>query len=118
MPAYIIADVEITDPVRYAEYIRVVPETIARYGGRFLVRGGTTEVLEGAWNPRRLVVLEFDSVQRAKEWWSSQHYRGARDLRQSASNGNLIVVEGAAPGIVGSATPGERGERPGPRAIK
>ena len=98
MAAYIIADVRITDPDRYAEYIKVVPETIARYGGRFVVRGGRAEVLEGSWKPNRIVVLEFPTFERAREWWSSQHYRAARDLRQSASVGSLIVVEGAPPG--------------------
>jgi uncharacterized protein (DUF1330 family) len=94
MAAYIIADVEITDPERYAEYIRVVPATIARYGGRFLVRGGDHETLEGTWKPKRVVILEFPSYERAREWWSSEHYRGPRELRQSASTGSLVLVQG------------------------
>jgi len=92
--AYIIADVEITDPVRYAEYIKVVPETIARYGGRFVVRGGRAETLEGSWSPRRIVVLEFPTFERAKEWWASDEYRAPKTLRQSASISSLIVVQG------------------------
>jgi uncharacterized protein (DUF1330 family) len=94
MPAYIIADVEITDPARYAEYVKVVPETIARYGGRFVVRGGRTETLEGAWSPKRIVVLEFPTFERAREWWGSEDYRAPRALRQSASISRLIVVQG------------------------
>jgi len=94
MSAYIIADVEITDPVRYAEYVKVVPATIARYGGRFVVRGGRTETLEGPWSPKRVVVLEFPTFERAKEWWASQDYSAPRALRQSASISRLIVVQG------------------------
>jgi len=95
MAAYIIADVEITDPVQYAAYIRIVPPTIARYGGRFLVRGGRTEVLEGSWSPRRVVVLEFPSFEHARQWWASEEYSAPKALRQGASIGNLILVEGA-----------------------
>ena len=94
MSAYVIADVEITDPVQYAAYIRIVPPTIAHYGGRFLVRGGKAETLEGEWNPRRLVVLEFPSFEHARQWWESEEYSAPKALRQSASRGNLIVVEG------------------------
>jgi len=94
MAAYIIADVEITDPARYAEYVRVVPETIAKYGGRFVVRGGRAETLEGSWSPKRIVILEFPTFERAREWWASEEYRAPRSLRQSASVGRLIVVQG------------------------
>jgi len=95
MAAYIIVDVEITDPVRYAEYIRVVPPTIAKYGGRFLVRGGKAETLEGSWKPGRVVVVEFPTFEKAREWWESEEYRGPRALRQSASVTDMILVEGA-----------------------
>ena len=94
MAAYVIADVEITDPVQYAAYIRIVPPTIARYGGRFLVRGGRTEALEGSWSPRRVVVLEFPSFEHARDWWASEEYSTPKALRQGASNGNLILVDG------------------------
>lgn len=94
MAGYIIVDVEVTDPVRYQEYIRMVPATLAQYGGRFLVRGGRAERLEGTWNPRRVVVLEFDSFERAKEWWASADYAPARALRQSASKAEMILVQG------------------------
>jgi len=92
--SYLIVDIEITDPERYAEYVAAVPATIARYGGRYLVRGGKTEVLEGSWAPRRVVVLEFATFERAKEWWASEEYRGSRTLRQSASVTNMVLVEG------------------------
>jgi len=94
MAAYVIVDVEITDPVRYAAYIRVVPPTIAKYGGRFLVRGGKSETLEGSWNPRRVVVLEFPTFEHARQWWASQEYSAPKALRQSASITNLVIVEG------------------------
>ena len=94
MAAYIIVDVEITDPVRYAEYIRVVPPTIAKYGGRFLVRGGKAETLEGSWKPGRVVVVEFPTFEKAREWWESEEYRGPRTLRQSASVTDMILVQG------------------------
>ncbi|MBI4161744.1 MAG: DUF1330 domain-containing protein [Acidobacteria bacterium] len=95
MAAYLIADVEITDPERYREYIRLVPATIAKYGGKFLVRGGRAERLEGSWDPKRIVVLEFKTFERAMEWWGSEDYRGPKNLRQAASVTNMILVEGA-----------------------
>ena len=94
MAAYVIADVKIEDPVQYEDYRKMVPATIAAYGGRFIARGGRTEVLEGEWRPNRVVIIEFESVERAKEWWASEEYRAARDLRQRTSTGSLIVVEG------------------------
>ncbi len=94
MSAYIVVQVNVEDTVKYEEYKKHVPATIEAYGGRFLVRGGETEVLEGDWNPGRFVILEFDSVQRAKEWWSSDEYRGPKELRQQASKANLIVAAG------------------------
>jgi uncharacterized protein (DUF1330 family) len=94
MPAYVIVDVEITDPELYAAYIRVVPPTIAKYGGRFLVRGGKAETLEGSWSPKRVVVLEFPTFEQAREWWESEEYRDPKALRQSASVTDMILVEG------------------------
>ena len=79
---------------KYAEYIEAVPATIAAYGGKYLVRGGATEKLEGAWEPRRMVVLEFESLERARQWWDSDVYRGPKALRRSASVGNVILAEG------------------------
>jgi len=94
MPAYVIVDVDITDPALYAAYIRVVPPTIAKYGGRFLVRGGRAETLEGSWSPKRVVVLEFPTFEQAREWWESEEYRDPKALRQSASVTDMILVEG------------------------
>ena len=91
-----IVDVEILNPEKYQQYVKVVPPTIAAYGGRFLVRGGRAERLEGDWVPKRVVILEFDSVERAKEWWNSIEYSGPKALRQSASAANMILVEGVA----------------------
>lgn len=95
MAGYIIGDIEITDPDRYTEYRGKVPETVAKYGGEFLVRGGAAESLEGDWNPNRIVVLKFESVARAKEWYNSGEYQAIIGIRQGASNGNVVVVEGA-----------------------
>jgi uncharacterized protein (DUF1330 family) len=94
MPAYVIALVDIKDPVRYEDYRRLVLPTITAYDGRFVARGGRTEVLEGAWAPRRVVILEFPSVERAKEWWNSPEYSEAKAIRQATSEGTLIVIEG------------------------
>jgi uncharacterized protein (DUF1330 family) len=71
MAAYVIADVEVTDPARYAEYRNKVPATVAAYGGRFLVRGGPHQVAEGSWHPHRVVVLEFPSMEQARRWYES-----------------------------------------------
>ncbi len=92
--AYVIALVDIKDPVRYEDYRRLVLPTITAYDGRFVARGGRTEVLEGAWAPRRVVILEFPSVERAKEWWNSPEYSEAKAIRQATSEGTLIVIEG------------------------
>ncbi|HEY7142200.1 MAG TPA: DUF1330 domain-containing protein [Methylomirabilota bacterium] len=95
MAAYVIVDIEVTDPARYAEYGQRVPQTIAAYGGRFLVRGGAHEVLEGTWRPRRLVVVEFPSLAQARRWYDSEEYREPKAMRLAASNGNVVFVEGA-----------------------
>ena len=94
MPAYVIVEVSISDPVEYEEYKKLTPATIAAYGGRFVVRGSKTESLEGNWNPERLVVLEFPSVERAKEWWKSEEYSKAKEIRHRAASTKMIVVNG------------------------
>lgn len=94
MAAYVIVDIEVKDRERYAEYIRLSPVSLAKYGGKFVVRGGRHETLEGDWRPNRLVVLEFESMERAKEWWASPEYAEAKALRQATSSANMIVVEG------------------------
>jgi uncharacterized protein (DUF1330 family) len=94
MKAYIIVDVNITDPVRYEEYKKLTPGSLAPFEGKFVVRGGVTETLEGDWKPGRIVVLEFPSVEKAKAWWSSDGYAPAKAIRQSASITRMILVEG------------------------
>lgn len=94
MSAYVVVEVDITDPERFKDYQAMVPATIAAFGGKYLVRGGEVETLEGSWNPSRVVVLEFESVEQAKRWWDSDEYREARDLRQATSAANMIVVQG------------------------
>jgi uncharacterized protein (DUF1330 family) len=95
MPAYVIADLTITDPQGFERYRQMVPATIANYGGKYVVRGGQVAKLEGDWEPKRLVIIEFESAERAKEWWACEEYRGAKALRQQTAQTNLIIVEGA-----------------------
>jgi uncharacterized protein (DUF1330 family) len=94
LAAYVIAEVEITDPENYRPYTKAVPETIAAYGGRFLVRGGVAEVLEGEWPALRRVVIEFPSMEAARAWWDSPEYAGPKAMRRAASRGRLILLEG------------------------
>ena len=94
MPAYVIADVEVTDPVAYEEYRKLVAPTIAKFGGRFLVRGGKVERKEGGWQPSRFVIVEFESMSQAQAWYHSADYAPALALRLKASNSKLIIAEG------------------------
>lgn len=94
MAGYVIAEVDITDPQGFEQYRNMVPATIEAYGGRFVVRGGKTETLEGQWEPKRLVIIQFDSVERAKQWWASEEYRDAKALRQRTAITNLVIAEG------------------------
>jgi uncharacterized protein (DUF1330 family) len=97
MSAYVLAEIEITNPDGYKEYTQQVPSTIAKYGGRFLVRGGSVEILEGEWPQRRRVLIEFDSMEAAKKWWNSPEYEKPLALRRANSNGRLLLLEGAKP---------------------
>ncbi len=94
MPAYVIADIDVSDPTKYEEYKKLAPATIAQYGGKYLARGGKVETLEGSWSPSRLVIVEFESAAQATEWYDSPEYRAARAKRQAAAKMNMIVVEG------------------------
>jgi uncharacterized protein (DUF1330 family) len=94
MPAYVIADIEVIDPQGYEEYRQRVPATIAAFGGRYLARGGQTEVLEGPWSPKRLVILEFPSFERYRAWWTSPQYAPLRALRERTARSSLVVTEG------------------------
>ncbi len=95
MPAYLIADVEIHDQDAYAEYRRQILPLVQKHGGRFIVRGGKHETLEGPWKPQRLVVIEFPDMAALKAWYGSPEYATLIALRQSVSRGSLIAVEGA-----------------------
>jgi uncharacterized protein (DUF1330 family) len=97
MPAYIIADVTITDPATYEEYKKLTPGSLVAYDGKFIVRGAGVEVLEGDYIPGRVVVLEFPSLQKAKAWWSSDEYAPAKAIRQAASVTRMIMVDGFLP---------------------
>ncbi len=95
MAAYVIADIEVTDTAVYDEYRRQVLATVTKYGGRFVVRGGKMDVLEGDWAPKRVVVLEFPTMDALKRWYHSDEYEPLIALRQKATIGKLIAVEGA-----------------------
>jgi uncharacterized protein (DUF1330 family) len=94
MAAYILVDCEVTDPARYEEYRALAPAAIARHGGRYLARGGETIRLEGDWMPRRVVVLEFPSLDAARAFYDSPEYRAARAVREGAANMDMIAVAG------------------------
>ena len=94
MSAYLIVEVEVRDPDTYARYREQVGPTLEQYGGRFLVRGGDARTLEGDWRPARLVVLEFDSRERALAWWSSPEYAGPKALRQASAQTRMVCVDG------------------------
>ena len=94
MSAYLIVNIEITDPARYAEYVKVVPQTLEKYGAKYLARGGKTLKLEGDWEPKRVVVLEFESVDRALEWYECDDYAAPKAMRQAASVTQMVLVEG------------------------
>jgi uncharacterized protein (DUF1330 family) len=94
MSAYVIVQVDVKDPARYEDYKKMVPPSIEKFGGRFLVRGGKTHTLEGGWAPKRFVMVEFPSVEQAKAWWASPEYAAARDLRWATADSQMIVAEG------------------------
>lgn len=94
MAAYVIVDIQVTDPAGYAAYRQLAPPIVAAYGGKYLVRGGALETLEGDWAPQRLVILEFPSVAQAKAWWDSPEYRPLREMRQRTTRSRMVVVEG------------------------
>jgi uncharacterized protein (DUF1330 family) len=95
MPAYIIADIQVTDPVAYDDYRPLAAASIARFGGRFIVRGGKVDRLEGEPQPERIVVIEFPDADTARRWYQSEEYQTALQIRQAASRGRVLLVEGA-----------------------
>lgn len=94
MAAYVIAQVEVTDPHAFEQYRRQVPATLTPFGGRFIVRGGESTTLEGDWQPKRLVVLEFPDRAAAKAWWDSELYSAPKALRQRSARTQLLIVDG------------------------
>jgi uncharacterized protein (DUF1330 family) len=94
MPAYVVVQVDVKDPARYENYKVMVPPSLEKFGGKFVVRGGKTETVEGDWAPKRFVIVEFPSVERAKAWWNSPEYAAAKALRQATSSTQMILVEG------------------------
>ena len=94
MAAYIVVDIDIHNAPGLEEYRRLVPGTVAKYGGRFVVRGGAFQVLEGGWQPKRLVLLAFASTEQAKRWYDSEEYRPLKAMRLKASTANLVLVDG------------------------
>ena len=94
MPAYLIVDIDVRDPVRYEEYKREVPRLIKKHGGEYLVRGGEVEVLEGTWEPGRLVVFRFPSRQAIRELSEDPEYRPLKALRQEVTRSNVVAADG------------------------
>lgn len=94
MPAYVVVEIAVHDAQTYERYKQLAPPSIMAYGGRYLVRGGATEALEGTWSPPRFVMLEFPSAERARAWWSSPEYAPAKALRQASAETRMLLVEG------------------------
>ena len=94
MAAYFIVELDVQDAAGFEEYRKQVPPTIERHGGRYLVRGGAYETLEGSWKPKRVVVLEFPTVDAARRWYDSEDYRDLKALRQRTARGHVLLVEG------------------------
>ncbi|HVP39872.1 MAG TPA: DUF1330 domain-containing protein [Candidatus Saccharimonadales bacterium] len=96
MAAYVIVDIEVTDPGTYERYKQLAAPAVAAFGGRYLARGGRALTLEGEWAPSRLVILEFPTLERAQQWLGSPEYREARGLRHAAARSRMVAVEGVA----------------------
>ena len=94
MPAYLVVEVEVLDAEKFEVYRQLVPPILEAFGGRYLVRGGALETLEGAWQPKRFIIVEFPSTEQAKTWWNSSEYAEAKALRQAATNTRMVLVEG------------------------
>jgi uncharacterized protein (DUF1330 family) len=94
MSAYVVVDIEVLDREKYERYKQLSTAALTAHGGRFIVRGGNVEILEGTWSPKRLVIIEFPSVERARAWWDSPEYAEGKALRQATARSQLIIVEG------------------------
>ena len=95
MAGYVIANVDVKDAALFEQYRKQVPDSLARYGGKYLVRGGAHRTLEGGWTPSRLVVLEFPTVEQARRWYESDEYREPKALRMKCAVTDVVLVEGA-----------------------
>ena len=102
MPAYVVVDIDVTDPATYEKYTQMAPPEIAAFGGRYLARGGACHTLEGTWAPRRLVILEFPTVEKARAWSVSAEYGPAKAVRQASATAQMVVVEGLVPCVEGA----------------
>lgn len=96
MSAYVVVEIEVTDPQGYEQVKKLTPPIVAAYGGRYLARGGRTEVAHGDWQPKRLVILEFDSFEQAQAWVNSPEYSQVRVLRDQTARVNMVITEGGA----------------------
>ena len=94
MSAYVVIEIVVKDPEGYEEYKVLAPPVIDAYGGKYIARGGRAEILEGSWQPNRIVILEFESIEKAKQWLDSEEYQEAKALRHKYASSNAIVVEG------------------------
>lgn len=94
MPAYVFVNVDVKDAENYPRYIQAAPDSIALYGGRYLARGGRSEKVEGEWEPKRVVILEFPTYEQARAWWDSEEYREPKAMRQRCAETNMIFVDG------------------------
>ena len=94
MPAYVVVQIAIADPEAYGQYKAMAPVSIGLYGGRYVVRGVPSQILEGTWQPTRLVILEFPSAERARAWWNSPEYAPAKSLRQRSAQTEMLLIEG------------------------
>lgn len=94
MAAYLVADIEVTNPAQFEEYKKLAPAAIAKFGGRYLIRGGAYEAVEGNWKPQRLTVVEFESMEKAKAFYHSQEYQTAIKARKGAANMKMLLVQG------------------------
>ena len=94
MAAYLVVDIEVTNPAQFENYKKLAPPAIAKYGGRYVIRGGAYEVIEGNWKPQRLTIVEFDSIEKAKAFYASPEYAAAIKARAGAANFKALLVQG------------------------
>ncbi len=95
MTAYVVVDIDVHDQPVYDEYKVLAPATVAAYGGKYLARGGRTQKFEGEWLPTRLVILQFESLERARNWLNSPEYAAVKQLRHKSARTNMVAIEGA-----------------------